>query len=189
MSRSIWRLPEVMRRTGLPRSTLYRQIQDGAFPRPVQLSERSVGCFPMQWTSGLTRAAHHRQARRECSHDLARPHQTITAGRCRAHDWRCKSEPQSSPAAARGRRSTDFKYEGQHAIAQRMFLAGASPTEISRQTGMHRSSVANAIWRLGDAEQLLGFQRHLAVLAGTHGLGFRSDEEMAALLKPLQCRK
>lgn len=37
------RLPEVLRATGLSRSTLYRKIKESAFPSPVQLGERAVG--------------------------------------------------------------------------------------------------------------------------------------------------
>lgn len=34
------RLPEVLSRTGLTRSTLYRRIETGRFPRQVAISER-----------------------------------------------------------------------------------------------------------------------------------------------------
>lgn len=37
------RLPEVMKRTGLGRSTLYSLISEGEFPRAVLLSKRLVG--------------------------------------------------------------------------------------------------------------------------------------------------
>jgi len=37
------RLPEVLRLTGLSRSTLYRKIKAGEFPRPVKLGKRAVG--------------------------------------------------------------------------------------------------------------------------------------------------
>lgn len=36
------RLPEVRSMTGLPTSSLYALMADGAFPRPVKLTERSV---------------------------------------------------------------------------------------------------------------------------------------------------
>jgi len=32
-----WRLPEVMRRVGLGRSTIYRRVQEGEFPAPRDL--------------------------------------------------------------------------------------------------------------------------------------------------------
>nr|WP_242481060.1 AlpA family phage regulatory protein [Rubrivivax gelatinosus] len=37
------RLQSVMRLTGLGRSTIYRMINRQTFPKPVQLSERSIG--------------------------------------------------------------------------------------------------------------------------------------------------
>ena len=39
---AILRLPEVMRLTGLGRSTIYRLLAAGQFPAPVQLSVRAV---------------------------------------------------------------------------------------------------------------------------------------------------
>lgn len=38
---SLLRLPDVCRRTGLPRSTLYDHIARGNFPRPIHLTERT----------------------------------------------------------------------------------------------------------------------------------------------------
>ena len=43
MPTRIVRLPEVMARTGLSRSTIYVRLADGAFPKPVQLGARAVG--------------------------------------------------------------------------------------------------------------------------------------------------
>ena len=43
MAAVVLRLPEVVRRTGLSRSTLYNRIAAGAFPRPLRLGDRSVG--------------------------------------------------------------------------------------------------------------------------------------------------
>ncbi len=37
------RLPEVMARTGLSRSTIYVRVAEGRFPKPVPLGARSVG--------------------------------------------------------------------------------------------------------------------------------------------------
>ena len=37
------RLPEVLERTGLSRSTIYLMISRGEFPRPVALGVRAVG--------------------------------------------------------------------------------------------------------------------------------------------------
>lgn len=40
---NIIRLPEVIARTALSRSTIYRYIDDGVFPRPLSLGPRAVG--------------------------------------------------------------------------------------------------------------------------------------------------
>lgn len=39
----ILRLPAVLERTGLSRSTLYRKIQQGTFPKQIALSTRCAG--------------------------------------------------------------------------------------------------------------------------------------------------
>jgi prophage regulatory protein len=39
----ILRRPEVQRRTGLSRSTIYGLMAEGLFPRPVRLGKRAVG--------------------------------------------------------------------------------------------------------------------------------------------------
>jgi len=39
---SLLRLPEVKRRTGLSRSSIYLAISQGKFPKAINLSERSV---------------------------------------------------------------------------------------------------------------------------------------------------
>ena len=41
--RTIWRLPDVMSRTGLSRSTIYDLIGDGKFPAQIKLGPRAVG--------------------------------------------------------------------------------------------------------------------------------------------------
>ena len=43
MSDRIFRLPEVLARTGLGRSTLYAMMERGEFVRPVRLGTRAVG--------------------------------------------------------------------------------------------------------------------------------------------------
>jgi prophage regulatory protein len=43
MSERILRRREVEARTGLSRSTLYAQMAEGAFPKPVRLGKRAVG--------------------------------------------------------------------------------------------------------------------------------------------------
>jgi prophage regulatory protein len=40
---TILRLPAVLERTGLSRSTLYRKIDQGTFPRQIKISERCAG--------------------------------------------------------------------------------------------------------------------------------------------------
>lgn len=40
---TILRRPEVEKRTGLSRSTIYRRIEQGTFPAPVLLGIRAVG--------------------------------------------------------------------------------------------------------------------------------------------------
>ena len=43
MTHRILRLPEVMARTGLSRSTIYLRVSQGTFPKPVSLGARAVG--------------------------------------------------------------------------------------------------------------------------------------------------
>jgi len=43
MPRKILRLPIVLDRTGLSRSTVYQRVTEGRFPRPVSLGARAVG--------------------------------------------------------------------------------------------------------------------------------------------------
>lgn len=40
---TIWRLPEVMARTGLSRSTIYDKMSRNEFPLSINLSVRAVG--------------------------------------------------------------------------------------------------------------------------------------------------
>lgn len=41
--KTIWRLPEVMARSGLPRSTIYHKMSLDEFPQSINLGLRSVG--------------------------------------------------------------------------------------------------------------------------------------------------
>jgi prophage regulatory protein len=41
----IMRFPEVVKRTGLSRSTVYRLLSERKFPSQVQLTSRSVGWY------------------------------------------------------------------------------------------------------------------------------------------------
>jgi prophage regulatory protein len=40
---SILRLPDVQKRTGLSRSTIYLRISEESFPKPISLGGRAVG--------------------------------------------------------------------------------------------------------------------------------------------------
>jgi prophage regulatory protein len=43
MSHIILRLPQVIKQTGLSRSSIYLRISKGAFPKSVSLGDRAVG--------------------------------------------------------------------------------------------------------------------------------------------------
>ncbi len=43
VSKTIWRLPDVMARTGLSRSTIYHKMSLDEFPQSINLGIRSVG--------------------------------------------------------------------------------------------------------------------------------------------------
>lgn len=43
MAETILRRPDVQKRTGLSRSTIYAMMQAGAFPKPIPLGLRAVG--------------------------------------------------------------------------------------------------------------------------------------------------
>jgi len=43
VSKTIWRLPEVISHTGLPRSTIYHKMSLDEFPQSINLGLRSVG--------------------------------------------------------------------------------------------------------------------------------------------------
>ncbi|MEY8143101.1 helix-turn-helix transcriptional regulator [Falsihalocynthiibacter sp. CO-5D18] len=40
---SIHRRPEVEKQTGLSRSTIYQQMSEGTFPKPIRIGKRAVG--------------------------------------------------------------------------------------------------------------------------------------------------
>jgi prophage regulatory protein len=51
----IVRLPDVLKTTGLGRSTVYRMVAEHTFPAPVKLAKRAVGWRQddiRQWTIG-----------------------------------------------------------------------------------------------------------------------------------------
>ena len=53
------RLGEVMRLTGLSKTTIYRRYRDGTFPRPLKLGPQSIGWRRgeiLEWIESLPRA-------------------------------------------------------------------------------------------------------------------------------------
>jgi len=40
---SFLRLPHVMEKTGIGRSSIYAKVRDGSFPKPIKLSTRMIG--------------------------------------------------------------------------------------------------------------------------------------------------
>jgi prophage regulatory protein len=51
----ILRQPRVIEITGLPKSTLWKEIKDGNFPQPIRLTKRSIGWFESDIKSYLER--------------------------------------------------------------------------------------------------------------------------------------
>ncbi len=60
MANQILRLPEVSRRTGLGRSSLYAYIQGGRFPRPIKLGPRAVGWLDAEVSEWIAARVHAR---------------------------------------------------------------------------------------------------------------------------------
>lgn len=50
---TILRLPVVKARTGLSRSTIYLRVNNGTFPRPINLGARAVGWLESEIDSWL----------------------------------------------------------------------------------------------------------------------------------------
>ena len=60
MTTRLMRLPEVVRFTGLPRSTIYAMVAKGLFPAPIKLSERTSAWRSdelEQWVEARTKAS------------------------------------------------------------------------------------------------------------------------------------
>lgn len=58
-NQNILRRPQVENKTGLGRSSIYRLIQLGQFPKPIKLTERSVGWLESEidnWIQSRQRA-------------------------------------------------------------------------------------------------------------------------------------
>jgi len=49
----ILRRPQVERRTGLSRSTIYQRMKDGTFPAPISLGAKAVGWLENEITAWL----------------------------------------------------------------------------------------------------------------------------------------
>ena len=60
----IWRLPDVMRYTGLGKSTIYRKISRQEFPRSTSLGARAIG-----WRSSWIEKWVQEQIEASCSGD------------------------------------------------------------------------------------------------------------------------
>jgi prophage regulatory protein len=57
MATTILRLPDVVSRTGLSRTVIYRRITDRTFPKPVALGQRAIGWREsdiIDWIDSLT---------------------------------------------------------------------------------------------------------------------------------------
>ena len=55
MSETLLRLPEVIKKTGLSRSTIYNKIKDDPlFPKQIKLSERCVGFLESELDAWIT---------------------------------------------------------------------------------------------------------------------------------------
>lgn len=48
------KLKEVMEKTALSRSAIYRKMNDGEFPQSVSLGERAIAGWKAKWMSGWT---------------------------------------------------------------------------------------------------------------------------------------
>jgi prophage regulatory protein len=59
MAHVILRLPTVIVRTGLSRSTIYQRVSEGSFPKPLSIGARAVGWLESEideWLSSRLRA-------------------------------------------------------------------------------------------------------------------------------------
>jgi prophage regulatory protein len=52
---TIIRLPQVKARSGLARSTIYKRISEGSFPRQVSLGDRAVGWIEQEIDDWIVR--------------------------------------------------------------------------------------------------------------------------------------
>jgi len=59
----VLKLPEVMNRCALSRSSIYAYIQNNKFPKPVSLGERAVGWLDSEITGCIAERAEQREAK------------------------------------------------------------------------------------------------------------------------------
>jgi len=57
-----YRLPSVLKLTGLSRTVLYQMVLDGTFPRPIRIGKRSVAWSGLE----ITEWQEYRKAVRHC---------------------------------------------------------------------------------------------------------------------------
>jgi prophage regulatory protein len=93
MPRRILRLPIVLDRTGLSRSTVYQRVTECSFPTPVSLGARAVGWIETEVEEWIARQI-------EVSREI---------GRERAASLRCLSALPSSEHEDRSQRITQRK--------------------------------------------------------------------------------
>lgn len=55
MGHTILRMPEVQKKTGLGRSSIYLRISNGDFPKPIALGKRAVGWLESEIDDWLNR--------------------------------------------------------------------------------------------------------------------------------------
>ncbi len=58
MEARMLRVPEVMARTGLSRTTLWRRVRAGTFPPPTELGENSIGWPESEISAWLAKRPH-----------------------------------------------------------------------------------------------------------------------------------
>jgi prophage regulatory protein len=61
-AKKIIRFPHICTKTGLPRSTIYRLIAQGKFPKQIKLSERTSGFLESEIDDWLESCAKNRDA-------------------------------------------------------------------------------------------------------------------------------
>jgi prophage regulatory protein len=64
MVNEVLRLPDVKRRTGLSRSSIYLRVSQGDFPRPIPLGERAVGWLAEEVSAWVSSRVAERDQRR-----------------------------------------------------------------------------------------------------------------------------